>query len=106
MKFLLFESEDKAKQVLEEGKPRQVLVKNMEICIVRKNDQLFAFQNLCTHMGASLNQGNINHLNEIVCPLHTYRFNMTTGEESESRCNPLKIYPIIQSNDGVYIDVD
>lgn len=104
MKFKLFESKAKAKQVLANNQPRLIRAGDKEICIVLSSDVFYAFQNDCAHMGERLHGGKVNYLNEIVCPLHTYRFNMKTGEEAEQRCKSLKTYPIIESEKGIFID--
>ncbi|WP_420317238.1 Rieske (2Fe-2S) protein [Ekhidna sp.] len=105
MRIKLFESEDKAKEVLEDSHPRLIIASDKEICIVRCGEELFAFQNACAHMGESLHKGNTNFLMEIVCPLHTYRFNMKTGEEAENRCSALKTYSIHRATDGIFIEM-
>ncbi|WP_370088365.1 Rieske (2Fe-2S) protein [Ekhidna sp.] len=104
MKFKLFESKAKAKEVLANNQPRLVRAGSKEICIVLSSETIFAFQNECAHMGERLHGGKINYLNEIVCPLHTYRFNIKTGEEAQGRCNSLKTYLVIESDEGIFID--
>ena len=104
MKFKLFDSQAKANEVLQHNQPRLVRAGENEICIVRIGDDLFAFQNACAHMGENLHNGKVNYLGEIVCPLHTYRFNIKTGEESEQRCGALKTYAIVESPDGIFIE--
>ena len=104
MRFKLFDSQAKAKELLSNDQPRLIRAGDKEICLVRRGDTLFAFQNECPHMGERLHTGKLNYLNEIVCPLHTYRFNITTGEESAARCKPMATFPIIQMNDGIYIE--
>lgn len=105
MKVKLFNSFSEAENTLENDFPRLVRAEGKEICIVRKGEELYAFQNACSHMGENLHQGKTNYLNEIVCPLHTYRFNMKTGEEANQRCGSLKIYKVINSSDGVFLEI-
>ena len=103
MKIKLFDSEVKAKEVLVENQPRLIRAEGKEFCIVRTSENINVFENLCPHMGERLHRGNTNYVNEIVCPLHTYRFNMTTGEEAENRCSPLSVYEVQSENDGIYL---
>ncbi|SNS45834.1 3-phenylpropionate/trans-cinnamate dioxygenase ferredoxin subunit [Ekhidna lutea] len=105
MKVKLFESQAKAKEVLNDNEPRLVRAEGKEICIVRKGERIFAFQDACAHMGENLHKGKTNYLNEIVCPLHTYRFNMKTGEEAEQRCKSLKVYDIITDSEGIHLEI-
>ncbi|MEP1034076.1 Rieske 2Fe-2S domain-containing protein [Ekhidna sp.] len=104
MKLKLFDSHDKAKEVLKHKQPRLLRANDKEICIVRIGESLFAFQNDCAHMGENLHTGNLNYLDQIVCPLHTYRFNIKTGEEAEQRCGALKTYSIIELAEGIFIE--
>lgn len=104
MRFKLFDTQAKAKEILKHNQPRRIRVGNKEICIVRLDETLFAFQNECPHMGERLHSGKVNYLKEIVCPLHTYRFNLLTGEESERRCNSLKTFLITEEEGGIFIE--
>lgn len=101
----LFDSLETAKSVLKNGKPRLARIENREYCLVREGSRIYVFRNACPHMGEQLHKGNINLINEIVCPLHTYRFNMDTGEESSGRCRPLKTFPVIEKTGGLYVEV-
>ena len=101
----MFETMEEAKEILRNQQPRLVRAADKEICIVRNGEELFAFQDACAHMGENLHKGNTNPYNEIVCPLHAYRFNMKTGEESERRCSSLRTYSVEINKDGVFIQV-
>lgn len=94
MEVKLFDSIQQAKEILIEREPRLVKFRERTICVVLLNEQIIAFDNNCPHMGHTLHQGNVNYLNEIVCPLHTYRFNLVNGEEAEQRCSSLKYYEV------------
>lgn len=104
MKFKLFDSQAKAKEVLKHNEPRLIRAGNKEICVVRRDETLYAFQNECPHMGEKLHTGKVNYLKEIVCPLHAYRFNLLSGEESNRRCKSLIIFPILKEEGGIYLD--
>lgn len=49
-----------------------------EYCIVNLKGEIYAIDNLCPHQNASLGLGEIKG-DEIICPLHQYRFNLKTG---------------------------
>lgn len=104
MRFKLFNKEDKINDLLENNQPRLVRADSKEVCIVRKGNQLFAFKNECPHMNEKLHQGITNHLNEIICPLHNYRFHMKTGEETNQRCKSLTTYELVHTPEGVFLD--
>jgi len=104
MEVKLFDSIQEAFEVLKDHEPRLVKSNSRNICVVKRDDKIFAFQNECPHMGEPLHRGKINYLGEIVCPLHTYRFNIVTGESSKEGCNSLKRVSVIV-RDGVYLDI-
>jgi len=105
MKVKLFDSLDEAKSILNENEPRLVKAKGKNICIVRQGSHLIAFNNECPHMGDNLYQGNINAFNQIVCPLHSYRFDLKTGEADGKDCQPLRFIEIIIEDD-IYLKID
>jgi nitrite reductase/ring-hydroxylating ferredoxin subunit len=98
MKVKLFASIEEAESLIPSGQLKLLAVENEKICISRIEKKFYAFDNLCPHMGAQLHQGNLNPFNEVVCPLHTYRFHLDTGEESTNRCPPLKKFEIVEEN--------
>lgn len=102
MELKLFESIAEAKKILKENTPQLVKAAGKNVCIIRREDSLIAFVNECPHLGESLHRGTVNYLGEIVCPLHTYRFNLDTGEEAEHRCRPLQFVKVL-SEEEVYL---
>ncbi len=105
MQFKLFETVKDMKTALQNNEPRLVLTGKKNVCVVRKGKELIAFHNECPHMGQGLSDGNINHFNEIVCPLHAYKFNLTTGQEENKRCSDLKFVKVDIRSDGVYLSL-
>ena len=53
-------------------------VDSEEIAVFKIGEQLCGIQNICPHEGGQLSMGNIEN-NEVVCPLHGYRFDLKTG---------------------------
>lgn len=78
----------------------------LRICLANTEKGLFAFSNACTHRQADLHEGWLNKYEEVVCPLHQYRFSIRNGEERSGHgCPDLKTYPIEIRADGVYIRI-
>ena len=102
MEVKLFESMDQAKNVLQNKIPRLVRAEGVNICIIRLGDELIAFRNECPHMGESLHRGKINYLDEMVCPLHTYRFSLRSGDEVGSKCGSLRFIKVVH-REQVYL---
>ena len=98
--YKLFESFEEARMALQNNQPRLVVAGAKELCIVRNANQIRVFNNACPHMKDGLNKGVINLKNQIVCPLHGYKFDIFTGDEEANRCGPLKFVEIQNHDDG------
>lgn len=95
---VVFDSIEAARKTIPDGEKRQVRIGRNRLCLAHYRGRFYAVDDACPHMGHSLNQGNFNSFMEIVCPLHTYRFELTTGEEAEQRCSALKTYQVIEDD--------
>ena len=80
-------------------------VDSFNIAIAKSNEKFFAFKDECPHNRVKLSTGHCNHYDEIVCPLHNYRFDLKTGLETTSHGLFLKTYRIDISNEGVYLEI-
>lgn len=101
----LFSNDAEARQRLQNNKPQLVIAYGKRICLVLHNQSFFAVQDSCSHSGASLSQGIVNYLGEIVCPLHSYCFSLQTGQELSSRSRDLITYPVKIDETGFYIGI-
>ena len=91
----LFSSEEEAATAVSLGKSTLLIAPNGEkICLSHTKNGFFAVQNTCSHAGADLYKGFINEQNEIVCPLHSYCFNLKTGYVTRGTAIPLKVYKL------------
>jgi nitrite reductase/ring-hydroxylating ferredoxin subunit len=61
-----------------EGEAKAVRVGDTEIALVRVDGALYAIEDVCPHAYALLSQGFVEG-NEIECPLHAARFEISTG---------------------------
>lgn len=104
MEVKLFDSIDEAKLILPNNQPKLVKAMGRNICVVRKEDEYFAFENECPHMGESLHRGAVNYLTEIVCPLHAYRFNLHDGRPIEKNCRSLRLVQVKVKN-GIFLEI-
>jgi len=76
------------------------------VCVVRSGEKVFAFEQLCPHRGGFLKDGRINAFDEIICPLHSYRFNLNTGQlASGGSCGDLEVYRTNLTEEGLEIIV-
>ena len=64
---------------LKNGDKKKVTFNNEEILLVKNNNSLSAFSNLCPHMNLPLEMGQITPDNEFLCPFHDSKFCLRTG---------------------------
>jgi nitrite reductase/ring-hydroxylating ferredoxin subunit len=106
MLVLLFDSLAAAKQEIPLNKAKRIVVERKAYCLVHTKNGFVITDDQCPHLGESLSRGKINYLNEIVCPWHSYRFSLATGNETtEKRCKSLCFYEIVFENDKMYLQI-
>jgi NAD(P)H-dependent nitrite reductase small subunit len=64
---------------VKEGEAIAVNVGDVQIALCRVDGTIYAFENVCPHAYALLSDGFIEG-NEIECPLHAARFEISTGQ--------------------------
>jgi nitrite reductase/ring-hydroxylating ferredoxin subunit len=74
-----------------------------KITLADNNGQLCAFAYKCPHASGVLADGFIDAAGNVVCPLHRYKFNMTTGRNVTGEGYYLAHYHIKEEADGIYI---
>ncbi len=80
-----------------------IIFKNRKICIIRTLAGLYACSDLCPHAGGSLSEGFLDSRGNIVCPVHQYAFNLTHGRDTLNEGYRLKIFKILENEDGIFI---
>ena len=101
--FRIFPSKAEAESVLPPNAPQKLILNGKPLCIVRINKEIFAMDDTCPHNKASLSGGWVNTFNEIICPLHEYRYDLISGRESALRCDDLQTYRVRADDDGVFL---
>ena len=101
----IFSSESEAKENLLESVPRLVVIGDKRICLVLFEGSFYAVQDRCSHNGESLSKGKINHLGEVICPWHNYRFELKSGRPCDSNCADLETYPVRSDSSGFFIGI-
>lgn len=71
-----------------------VTVGGHDIALYDLDGQIYATDNICTHAYARLSDGWLDR-DEIECPLHAGRFDVTTGKAVAAPCTEeVKTYPV------------
>jgi len=86
------------------------------IIVGRTGNVLFAFDNSCPHMGASLSKGDLRK-GSIICYMHCFSYDVFTGKliripekwmnqnSNWKKTDPLTIIPIFENDGNVYIEI-
>ena len=85
---------------------REVVIGDRTICVVLHQDTLYGCVHKCPHAGAALQNGHIDPLGNLVCPLHRYKFNLTNGRNVSGEGYFLKRFPVEQREDGLFVGLD
>lgn len=80
-------------------------VGDREVAVCNVDGTLYAIDNVCTHDGGSLDQGELEGC-EVECPRHGARFDVRTGEVTvEPAVLPVDTFPVRLSGDEIEVDV-
>ncbi|MBI4354985.1 MAG: non-heme iron oxygenase ferredoxin subunit [Candidatus Omnitrophica bacterium] len=87
------------------GKVQVIETPTARIAVCNVGGTFYAIDDLCTHDGGSLDQGELVG-QEIECPRHGARFNVTTGKpQCLPAVVPVKTYPVRVVGDEVQVEV-
>jgi len=83
---------------------RRVVVDGAEILLCNVDGNLYAIEDVCTHDGGPLDQGEL--LGEtVVCPRHGATFDVRTGDVlTLPAVVPLMTFSVVVEGDDVYVD--
>lgn len=90
--FILGRTKEEVERLVPENQIKTVRLGEEKICLSRVGNAYFAFERTCPHRKADLADGFINKFQEVICPLHQYRFNLVTGRCHQSNCQDLKLF--------------
>jgi nitrite reductase/ring-hydroxylating ferredoxin subunit len=78
-------------------------VNGAEVAVFKCNGRLYAIQNLCPHEGAALSGGVVDS-EEVICPLHAYRFHLRTGACSTDPNLKARTFRLLPRGDGFTVE--
>jgi 3-phenylpropionate/trans-cinnamate dioxygenase ferredoxin component len=91
---------------------KRVVIEGTPILVTILADKVYAIQDKCTHMGASLSKGTLND-HEVQCRLHGAVFDLNTGEVQtkphisfiKMPAKKAKVFQTVIQDEKVYIDI-
>jgi nitrite reductase/ring-hydroxylating ferredoxin subunit len=90
---------------LEERKGLRVTAENGgEAAVFKVKGKIYAVDNVCPHNHtAKMHLGKIKD-NDILCPIHLYKFSLRTGKNLNNQTSDLKTYDVKIIDSDVYIE--
>lgn len=82
------------------GEGRTFQIAGRAIAVFRtRSGEVYATQATCPHKGGPLADGIVG-ANKVVCPLHSYKFDLASGEPIGAECQQLATYPVTINEEG------
>ena len=88
---------------LADGGCKLVTVNGADVAVFRRQDRLYAIQNRCPHEGGGLGGGTLDG-EDVICPLHGYRFNLETGACSTDPALRAKTFALVPHAGGFTVE--
>jgi 3-phenylpropionate/trans-cinnamate dioxygenase ferredoxin component len=104
---------------LKAGEMKMVQVQGRELLLARVDDQFYAAENRCRHMGGNLSRGKLEGT-IVTCPLHGSQYDLKDGhvvrwtnwpapllavDQFRSRNRPLPVYSITIEGDRILVNL-
>ena len=89
---------------LVENEGKTVEVGNKLIALFRTPSGIYAIDDVCPHMGASLSGGWVEH-GVVTCPWHAWRFRLQDGAWADYPKIKIGCYPVRVVNDEVQVQL-
>ena len=86
------------------GTTRRIVVDSMEILLCNVEGKIYAIEDVCTHDGGPLDQGELEG-ECVVCPRHGATFDVRTGDAlTLPAVLPLMTFGVTVEGDDIYVD--
>jgi NAD(P)H-dependent nitrite reductase small subunit len=86
-----------------ENSAKMIRVKGNEMAVFKRDGQVYAIQNICPHEGGQLSKGWLEG-DEVVCPLHGYKFHLKTGLCSTDPALKAKVFKLVPHGDHLTLE--
>ncbi len=90
-----------------DGQPfiKKVKVAGRILCLVGVEDKVYALAAKCPHAGGDLSNGWCKD-GKLICPIHRYSYDITTGKGSEGQNDYIANYPVEIRDNGIYVGIN
>ena len=83
-----------------------IRIAEKSICLAKTGNGLKACSAKCPHAGGDLSEGFLDKKENIICPVHSYRFSLKTGRDRDDQGYFLKIYEMKENEEGIFIKLE
>ena len=95
-----------SKDEIQDNEVKAFLVGDQQIAIARIGDEFFAFDEICSHQYASLEEGWLEDYT-IECPMHGAQFDVRTGEAlSLPAVENMKTHKVEIRGEDIFVKLD
>lgn len=84
----------------------EIEINGKKLCIVYHEGRLSACTQKCPHAGGILADGYVDAMGNLVCPIHSYKFNPQNGRNTSGEGYFLKTFLVEVKEDGVYVCIN
>ncbi len=91
---------------VQDGKLMHITAGGKEIVVTKLDGNYYAMDNVCSHAGANLHEGELNN-SELTCPWHGAKWDIKTGNliSFPQKLKPLQSHKVSIENDTLYIEI-
>jgi len=94
------------KSEIKSGTTMKVMVGDSPILLCNVDDQIYAIEDVCTHDGGELDQGELEG-DRIMCPRHGSYFDVKTGDAlTLPAVLPVATYNVRVEGDDIYLEAN
>lgn len=86
------------------GEGRVVDVAGREIAVFNVDGRYYAIDNSCPHRGGPLGEGDLDGA-VIACPWHAWRWDVTTGANTNNPAVKVACYPVTPEAGSLYVEL-
>lgn len=90
---------------LKDREPAYALVGEVDLVVIRVDDDVVVYYGRCLHRGALLADGHVRGAN-LICPLHNWDYRLDTGVSEYNNSEALPKFRAIVDGDAVCVDAD
>ncbi len=91
---------------LEDRKPTYALVKDVDLVVVRFDEEISVFYGRCLHRGALMSDGFVDANDNLICGVHNWDYKLDSGVSEYNNSEALPKFNSWVEGDDVYVDAD